>query len=98
MTETTLTPSELAQIEHEAKPDRHYDSGVEGYNEGYIAAAVPLTLLLKQERERSGKLLEALNEIKKFHGLYHKANGNNPAANHLNNIATEVLNQYNQSI
>jgi len=91
---TELTPAEVLAIEQEAKPDRHYDSGAEGYEAGYLAASLPRELLLKQERERVEGYEKALKEIEKIVLAYHKENGNSPAANHCRNIAIESLAKY----
>lgn len=53
---------------------------------GYIAGATAIA-----ERAQS-----ALVEIEKVHKMYHDLKGDNPAANHILNIAREYLQQWNE--
>lgn len=65
-----------------------YDGSNKFYNDdklyAYIAGATAWAT-------RCAQMAEALKEISKVHGQYHKLNGDNPAANHLRNIAIEAL-------
>jgi DNA repair ATPase RecN len=45
----------------------------------------------QQLKERCEKMETKLEEIKSIHKKYHDLNGDNPAANHLMNIALEAL-------
>ncbi len=45
----------------------------------------------QQLKERCDKMEDALEKIKATHKKYHDLNGDNPAANHLMNIALEAL-------
>lgn len=106
-----LTEKELEQIREEAEriyplPYPELTSNGEGVNpswnyydnkniqagckrEAHIAAVTA-------ERERAKLLLDAFNEIERIHYLYHKSEGNNPASNHLRNIAFEAMIKYNK--
>ena len=72
---TELTPAEVLVIEQDCREANPYSPVHKGknfyaFNEGYLAAALPRELLLKQERERAGKLVQdAEMIIRKLTGI-----------------------------
>lgn len=84
-------PSELKGKIIDKANNYEWEDNPEAVRSAYIDGATDYAELLVEAQGRIKTLESALSEISKVHGQYNKMNGDNPAANHLRNIAIEAL-------
>jgi hypothetical protein len=65
--------------------------------EANIPLEASITAVILERAKVCEQMAKAMEEIDRIHQKYHDLDGNNPAANHLRNIAYEALVKYQQT-